>query len=76
LLYHIDMTFHNGGVACFGLETGADDMKIIKFAPIARRTINQLGNSRLDVVAHYLRRGAKIQKLTSEGWIQLWISQN
>lgn len=68
-MYHIDITFKDGGVACFGMETDLSDTYVTRYAPIARNTVERHKNEAYPVIAEYLRRGAKIQKLVPQGWV-------
>jgi hypothetical protein len=69
MLYYIDITFKKGGIACFGVETDTSDTYITRCAPIARKTVERNNKEAYPVIAEYLRRGAKIQKLVPQGWV-------
>jgi hypothetical protein len=71
VLYSIDITFRNGGIACFGIETDPSDMRVVDCAPIARKIVREENNNIINVISRYLRWGAQIQKLTPQGWMKL-----
>lgn len=74
MLYHIDITFRNGGIACFGIETDSSDTYVTRFAPIARNTVERHNKAAYPVIAEYLRRGATIQKLVPQGWVRVGVT--
>lgn len=68
MLYHVDMTFRNGGIACFGIESDQSDSYVTRCAPIAKHTAAKHNYRLRSIISEYRRMGAHIQMLTSGGW--------
>lgn len=72
MLYHIDITFRNGNVACFGIESDQSDTYITRCAPIAKGTASRRKYKLRAVLDEYRRRGAHIQAMRDNGWVELF----
>jgi hypothetical protein len=69
VLYSIDITFRSGGIACFGIESDQSDTYITQCAPIAFKTAKKYNFDVRGTISTYLNWGAKVQKLTPQGWL-------
>jgi hypothetical protein len=46
-------------------------MRVVDCAPIARKIVHEENNNIINVISRYLKWGAKIEKLTPQGWMKL-----